>query len=126
MLNEQTVNPPTLDQLWTSAALPPVVNELPHSATRIQWDELDGEPVLTQHADADAPEPAETLDLRIELGQTRIDWDEIEKLREGTLLPLDNTVAEPVDIYAGGHLIARGEVLALNGNLGVRVVEVLS
>ncbi len=126
MLTEQTVHPQTLEQPWASTPLPPVVNELPRNTKRIQWDELDGEPALTQHADAEAAPPSETLDLRVELGRTRIDWDEIDKLREGTLLPLDNAAAEPVDIYAGGHLIARGEVLALDGSLGIRVVEVLS
>jgi len=126
MTGEQVMSLPTAEQAWTSTPLPPVVNELPRSAKRIQWAELDGDPALTRHAEDDATPPSETLDLRIELGRTRIDWEEIDNLREGTLLPLDNAAAEPVDIYAGGHLIARGEVLALDGILGIRVVEVLS
>ena len=68
----------------------------------------------------------ETLDLRIELGRTYVCRDEVQKLRAGAVVPLDNAAGDLVDLYAGGQLIARGEVLTLDGNLGVRVVELIS
>ena len=68
----------------------------------------------------------ETLDLRIELGRTQIRRDEALKLRTGAVIPLDGAANEPVSLLAGGRLVARGELLVLDGKLGVRVVEVVS
>ena len=64
------------------------------------------------------PSRDETLDLRIELGRTHIGRDEVRKLRTGSVVPLDNAAGDPVDLYAGGRLIARGEVLVLDGKFG--------
>jgi flagellar motor switch protein FliN len=114
------------ERTLASIPLPPVVNELPHGARPIQWTELDGAPATTLHADDADTLPNEMLDLRIELGRARICRDEAKRLRAGALLSLDNAAGDPVDLYAGGHLIARGEVLVLDGVLGVRVVDVLS
>jgi flagellar motor switch protein FliN/FliY len=61
--------------------------------------------------------------LRIELGCTQMDRQEAVKLRAGSVVPLDNSVAGPVDIYADGRLIGRGDVLAVDGKFGVRIVE---
>ena len=52
--------------------------------------------------------------------------DEVEKLRTGSVVPLDNLACDPVAIYASGQLIARGEALVLDGKFGVRVTEVIS
>ena len=66
------------------------------------------------------------LELRIELGRTHVGRDEVEKLRTGSVVPLDNAAGDPVAIYAAGRLIARGEALVIDGKFGVRVVEVIS
>ena len=68
----------------------------------------------------------ETIDLRIEFGRAYICRDEVQKLRVGSVVPLDSVVGDLVELYAGGRLIARGETIALNGNFGVRVVDVIS
>lgn len=66
------------------------------------------------------------LDLRIELGRTELLIDEVLKLREGSVVPLDKLAGDPVDILVNGRLIARGEVLVLNDNFCVRVAEILA
>lgn len=66
------------------------------------------------------------LDLRIELGRTELLIDEVLKLKEGSVVPLDKLAGDPVDILVNGRLIARGEVLVLNDNFCVRVAEILS
>lgn len=66
------------------------------------------------------------LDLRIELGRTQLLIDEVLKLREGSVVPLDKLAGDPVDILVNGRLIARGEVLVLNDNFCVRVAEILA
>jgi len=110
------------EQALASFPLPPATTGLPGGATPIQWEELDGASASTRTGASKAL-GTQTLDLRIELGRTQVQRDEVQKLRTGSVIPLSNAAGDPVDLYAGGQLIARGEVLVLNGTLGVRVVE---
>jgi flagellar motor switch protein FliN/FliY len=66
------------------------------------------------------------LDLRIELGRAELLIEEVLKLREGSVVPLDKLAGDPVDILVNGRLVARGEVLVLNDNFCVRVAEILT
>ena len=65
------------------------------------------------------------LELKIELGRTRMSLDEILKLRKGSVVTLDKLAGDPVDIFVNGRLVARGEVLVLNDNFCVRVAELV-
>ncbi len=65
------------------------------------------------------------LDLRVELGRAELLIEEVLKLREGSVVPLDKLAGDPVDILVNGRLVARGEVLVLNDNFCVRVAEIL-
>jgi len=66
------------------------------------------------------------LDVRIELGRTHMYLEDVLKLRSGSVVALDKLAGDPVDILAGGRLIARGEVLVLNENFCVRVNELVT
>lgn len=66
------------------------------------------------------------LDLRIELGRAQMYLEDVLKLGKGAVVPLDKLAGDPVDIYANGRLIARGEVLILNDNFCVRVAELVA
>ena len=66
------------------------------------------------------------LDLRIELGRTELLIEEVLRLKQGAVVPLDKLAGDPVDILVNGRIIARGEVLVLNDNFCVRVAEILS
>lgn len=66
-----------------------------------------------------------TLDLKIELGRTRMNLDEILQLRRGSVVTLDKLAGDPVDIFVNGRMVARGEVLVLNDNFCVRVAELI-
>lgn len=65
------------------------------------------------------------LDITIELGRTEILIEDILKLREGSVVSLDKLAGDPVDIIANGRLVARGELLVIDGKFGVRLSEVL-
>ena len=45
---------------------------------------------------------------------------------EGTIIELDKLAGEPVDILVNNNLIARGEVVVIDENFGVRVTEIVS
>ncbi|MCC6492877.1 MAG: flagellar motor switch protein FliN [Pirellulales bacterium] len=65
------------------------------------------------------------LDLTIELGRTHMHLEEVLRLKQGSVVPLDKLAGDPADIYVNGRLIARGEVLVLNDNFCVRVAELI-
>jgi flagellar motor switch protein FliN len=64
------------------------------------------------------------LNVRVELGRTKMYIEDVLRLREGAVVPLDKLAGDPVDIYVNGRLMARGEVLVLNDNFCVRVSEI--
>ncbi|WP_010586984.1 flagellar motor switch protein FliN [Schlesneria paludicola] len=65
------------------------------------------------------------LNISIELGRTELLIEEVLKLREGAVVSLDKLAGDPVDIIANGRLVARGELLVIDGKFGVRLSEVL-
>ncbi len=65
------------------------------------------------------------LDISIELGRTEILIEDVLKLREGSVVSLNKFAGDPVDIVANGRLVARGELLVIDGKFGVRLSEVL-
>jgi flagellar motor switch protein FliN/FliY len=67
-----------------------------------------------------------TLNVKIELGRTRMLIEDVLKLAEGAVVELDKLAGDPVDIYVNDRPIARGEVLVLNDNFCVRVNEILA
>ena len=66
-----------------------------------------------------------TVTLRIELGRAQLRPDELVELRKGSVVPLDKMAGDAVDIYADERLAARGEVVEVDGNFGIRVVELV-
>lgn len=65
------------------------------------------------------------VDVRIELGRTRMLVEDVLRLGEGAVVELEKLAGDPVDVYVNGRHVARGEVLVLNENFCVRVNEVL-
>ena len=66
------------------------------------------------------------LNVKIELGRTRMLVEDVLKLSSGAIVELDKLAGDPVDIYVNDRPVARGEVLVLNDNFCVRVSEILS
>lgn len=65
------------------------------------------------------------LQVRIELGRTKMLVEDVLKLNADSVVELDKAAGDPVDIYVNGRRIARGEVLVLNENFCVRVSEII-
>ena len=66
------------------------------------------------------------LNVKIELGRSRMLVEEVLKLSEGSVVELDKLAGDPVDVFVNERLIARGEVLVLNDNFCVRVNEIVA
>ncbi len=66
------------------------------------------------------------LQLSVELGRTNKRIKEILELSVGAILELDKLAGEPVDILINGKPLAKGEVVVIDENFGVRVTEIVS
>lgn len=63
--------------------------------------------------------------VSVELGRTRMLVRDILALRMGSVIELDRTAGSPVDVLVNGTLIARGEVIVIDEEYGVRIREVI-
>ena len=59
------------------------------------------------------------------LGKTRMNITELMSLEAGAIIELDRRVGEPIDLYVNDRLIARGELVMVDGALGVTMTEVV-
>lgn len=66
------------------------------------------------------------LEVTVELGRTRLLIRDILDLSPGSIIELDKIAGEPVDLFANGLLVARGEVIVIDDNFGVRVTEIIT
>ncbi|WP_184476613.1 flagellar motor switch protein FliN [Rhizorhapis suberifaciens] len=62
--------------------------------------------------------------MSVEVGSTSLKLAEVLDLAEGSVVELDRQADELLDIMVNGTLIAKGEVVTVNGRYGIRVVEV--
>jgi len=90
-----------------------------------QFRDLSGAPASGEKATLELLQDVD-LDLRIELGRTRMHLEDVLKLKRGSVVPLDKLAGEPVDVFVNGRMVARGEVLVLNDNFCVRVTELVA
>ena len=66
------------------------------------------------------------LKVTVELGRTRKQIKDILELSQGSIIELDKLAGEPVDILVNNKLIAKGEVVVIDENFGVRVTDIVS
>jgi flagellar motor switch protein FliN/FliY len=96
------------------------------------------EPQPVPQAAAPAPAAtgpvAERLDLlrgvemeaTAELGRARMTVNDLLSLRSGAVIELDRAAGAPADLYVNGRLIARGEVVVVDENYGLRITQVVT
>lgn len=62
--------------------------------------------------------------LEAHLGRAEMTVDELMALKSGSIVPLESGLADHLELYLNGTLVARGVVVAVGGKFGVRIVEV--
>jgi len=97
----------------------------PVNAQPLQFNSFDENPNFgTVHSDIalirDVP-----LEISVELGRTAKKISEILDFSPGSVVELDKLVGESLDILANGKLIARGEVVVVDENYGIRISEIV-
>jgi flagellar motor switch protein FliN/FliY len=65
------------------------------------------------------------VEIRVELGRTIKSIKDVAGMGEGTIIEIDKLAGEPVDVLAAGEPIAKGEVVVIDENFGVRITEIV-
>lgn len=65
------------------------------------------------------------LHITVELGRAELPLAEVLALKPGSVVELDRFPGEPLDLYANGRLVARGEIIVLNDIFGFRITDIL-
>ena len=66
------------------------------------------------------------MEVSAELGRTRMAVRELLSLNPGAIVELDRAAGSPADLLVNGRLIARGEVVVIDENFGIRITEIVS
>lgn len=64
------------------------------------------------------------LDASVRFGSREMELGELLELGPGDVVELDRNISDPVDLIVGNKIVARGEVVLVNGNFGLRISEV--
>ncbi len=64
------------------------------------------------------------LELTVLLGSRKLTIGELLELGEGSIVELDRAADGPVDLLAGGTVIAQGEIIAVEEHFGIRITDV--
>ena len=99
---------------------------------------IDPQPAELGNLKPEAPEPGASRELNLdvvldipvtlsmEVGRTRISIRNLLQLNQGSVIELERSVSEPLDIFVNGTLIAHGEVVVVNEKFGIRLTDVIS
>ena len=109
-------------------APPPYANNLVGAGTPVQnaqFAPLTNEPIKVNAANISLIQDV-PLQVTVELGRTKKSIREILEFTTGSIIELDKLAGEPVDIHVNGQLTAKGEVVVIDENFGVRITEIVS
>lgn len=127
----------------SGAALPPIVFLLNKQMLEAvagspradgAMEEQDPAPLSDEPENELSPRASSTLNLLMDVelpvsvsfGRTRVRIQEVLKLITGSIIELDRSISEPVEVIVNNCVVARGEVVVVDGNYGVRINEVMS
>lgn len=65
------------------------------------------------------------LDLTVEVGRRKMLVKEMLQLGQGSVIPLEKEVGEPMQVYVNGKLMAYGEVVVVNEKFGIRLTDII-
>jgi flagellar motor switch protein FliN/FliY len=133
----ESVELPAAEPDYEQVNLPPENAEsapITHTAPAIKTQEYFDAPIYETYDDEPDPSTQGGIDrvrdipltVNVELGRTRKEISEILDFGLGTIVVLDRLAGDPVEVFANGKLIARGEVVVIEENYGVRITEIVS
>lgn len=117
---------PTADDGWDTAS--DVANASAHLASAAVQPVAFGQLGAGQRAD-NGRNLELLLDVEIpisvEVGRTQLSLEDVLRLVPGSVVPLDKKAEEPVDLRVNGKLVARGEVVLVDDQYGLRITQIV-
>jgi flagellar motor switch protein FliN/FliY len=65
------------------------------------------------------------VDLTVRIGSCQLPMRDVVAMGEGAVLQLDQSAADPVGLYVNDKLIARGEVVVVEENFGIKITQII-
>ena len=66
------------------------------------------------------------VQLSVEIGRSKVPIKQLISLSQGSVIELDRGVNEPLDLLVNGTLMARGEVVVVDGQFGLRLIDIVT
>lgn len=66
------------------------------------------------------------LEISVEIGRTKKLVKDILELTQGSLVVLDKMAGEQADLYVNGQCVARGDIVVVEDNFGIRITEIIA
>lgn len=102
-----------------------VVENTPVNVKKVSFDAFDGVSTNNYNEGISMIENI-PVEITVELGRTNRKISEILEFGPGTIIELDKLVGEPLEILANGKYIAKGEVVVVDDNFGIRVTDIVN
>ena len=91
----------------------------------VQFQNFDPAAVMQQKENIDIIMDVQ-LEVTVELGRTTKKIKDILEFVPGTIIELDKLAGEPIDILVNGKFVAKGEVVVIDENFGIRITDIIS
>lgn len=96
-------------------------------AEPMEFNDLTQELAATQDGDVNLDVILDVpVTLAMEVGRTRISIRNLLQLNQGSVVELDRSAGEALDVFVNGTLVAHGEVVVINEKFGIRLTDVIS
>lgn len=95
------------------------------SAQPIQFQEFDPTELMQQKENIDLIMDV-PLQVTVEMGRTNKKIEEILEFTPGTVIELDKLAGDPIDVLVNGKFVAKGEVVVVDENYGIRITDIIS
>jgi flagellar motor switch protein FliN/FliY len=123
---ETAASQDAIDAMLAAAGPGGVAEPAPVADVDPAGEPLEAAPAAAEHSDADlARLHAVPVELAVEIGRTRMTIGDTLGLGPGSIITLNRMAGEPVDLLVNGRPIARGEVVVIDEEFGLRVTEVV-
>lgn len=101
------------------------INHTPVNVSKVTFDSFENESTNKYNEGINMIENI-PIEITVELGRTTRKISEILEFGAGTIIELDKLVGEPLEILANGKYIAKGEVVVIDDNFGIRVTDIVT
>jgi flagellar motor switch protein FliN len=120
-------------RIWITATMPQMAAPTPKPAQPAQTPQA-AAPKQPERNEAPSPQSNRPMDLLLDVempvsvsfGRAQLPLKDVIKLTSGSIVELNRSINEPVEVIINNCVIARGEVVVIEGNYGVRINQIVS